>query len=198
VTGDRALDNTLLFQLPLHQPSHSGAFEQLFISHFIRSFGSNRNTPPYWLQKLPDMLVSPVSETVKDSIRAAVILFYGILTRNVPMQTEANRFYAKALHSLRSRLQNKTLSIGDCGTSTSTSTTLETSRMLVCAPIMMCYFEMMANSSPDGWISHIEAAASMLEIRGPEDCRLGIKHHIFLTVRLFTVRYHSLMFHSFS
>jgi Fungal specific transcription factor domain len=196
VMADQALDTPSLCQLPLHQPSHSGALEQLFSSHFIRSFGSARHTPPYWLERLPDMLVSSVSETVKDSIRAAVILFYGILTSNVPMQTEANRFYAKALHGLRSRLQNETRSIGDC--STNTSTTLATDCTWVCAPIMMCYFEMMANSSPDGWISHIEAAASMLESRGPEDCRLGMRHQIFLTVRLFMVRCHSLIIHSFS
>jgi hypothetical protein len=54
---------------------------------------------------------------------------------------------------------------------------------------------MMSSSSPDGWINHVEAAAKMLEIRGPKDCRLGLKHQTFLTVRIFIVRHHSPMVH---
>jgi hypothetical protein len=200
VAADFALDILSHLQLPPRQPSPAKAFEQMFISHFIRSFGNTRNTPPYWLDKLPEFFFSSVSEPVKDSIRAAVMLFYGILTRNISMQTEANRVYTKALHSLRSRLQNETLvreeTLSICDHSASTNAKLTTNNMVICAPIMMCHFEMMSSSSPDGWINHVEAAAKMLEIRGPKDCRLGLKHQTFLTVRLFIVRHHSPMFHS--
>jgi hypothetical protein len=181
-----ALDAFSHFGLPPRPPSRARAFEQLYISHFIGSFGNPRQNPPYWLYKLPELLVPAVSGPVKDSIRATAMLFYGILTRSIPVQTEANRFYIKALHDLRSRLQNE---IEETGVQkTGTSTALATNSMLGCAPIMMCHFEIMASSSPNGWVNHIMAAAKMIEIRGPEGCRLGLDHQLFLTVRLFTVR----------
>jgi hypothetical protein len=104
---------------------------------------------------------------------------YGILTGNVPIQTEACRWYAKALHSLHSFLQTRTFT-SDTNTSLSTED-------IVCAPIMMCHFEMMAGTSPVAWMQHVDAAATMLVSRGPKNCRLGLEHRMFLTVRLFMV-----------
>lgn len=182
MSDDASLDVVLL---PPAQPSRTRAFEELFISHFIRSFGNTRETPPYWLDKLPEFLVSSVSGPVKNSIRAAMMLFYSILTCNISIRTEANRFYAKALHDLRSNLRNGTDSHTD--PTTSTAAALAMNDVVICAPIMMCHFEMMASSSPDGWINHIEAAAKMLEMRGPGGCRVGLNHQMFLTVRLFLV-----------
>ena len=65
------------------------------------------------------------------------------------------------------------------------------------ASVMMCHFEMMASSSPDGWMNHIEAAAGMLERLGPENCRLGLEHEMFLTVRLFMVRLFSVLLYPY-
>jgi hypothetical protein len=171
------------FQLPPHQPSRAEAFSHLFVSHFIESFGNPGEHPPFWHAKLPEFLTSPLPSPVKDSIRAAGMVFYGVLTRNVPIQTEAGRCYGKVLHNLHSLLQHKTLPTGDAATSA-----IPSDYMVVCASIMMCHFEMMASTSSDGWIHHIEAAARMLQIRGPKNCRLGLEHQMFLTVRLFMVR----------
>jgi len=58
---------------------------------------------------------------------------------------------------------------------------------IVCAPIMMFHFEMMAGTSPIAWMQHVQAVASMLATQGPSNCRLGPGHEIFITVRVFTV-----------
>ncbi|KAH8817482.1 hypothetical protein F5884DRAFT_779531 [Xylogone sp. PMI_703] len=175
----------LEFPLPPYPPSPTEALVQHFISHFIRTFGDTRNAPPFWLDQLPELYASSMSGPFKDSVRAATTLFYGVLTRDIPIQTEANRHYAKALHGLRSRLESGNLPTAQ--QATLASTVLTSNSMVICATIMMCHFEMMTSSSPHGWINHIEAAASMIEARGPENCRLGLEHQMFLTVRLFTL-----------
>jgi hypothetical protein len=97
------------------------------------------------------------------------------LTGDLAIQTEACRWYAKALHSLHTLLRSRKHRDADA-------------EDIVCAPIMMCHFEMMAGTSPVAWMQHVEAAASMLVIQGPENCCLELEHEIFLTVRVFMVR----------
>ena len=184
-------------QLQALQLPRAKAFEQLFISHFVESFGNTRDNPPFWLDKLPEFFFSSASGPARESIRAATMLFYGILTCNIPIQTEANRFYARALRSLRAWLQNGNGTPSNGGYSTNVSAALISNSMIVCAPVMMCHFEMMASSSPDGWMNHIEAAAAMLERLGPENCRLGLEHEMFLTVRLFMVRLFSVLLYPY-
>ena len=135
--------------------------------------------PALWFDKLPRLLTSPVPSPVTYSIRAVGMGFYGILTGNIPIQTDACRWYAKAVHSLRSLLQTRNF-IGDVSTAVPTEDT-------ACAPIMMSQFEIMASTTPTAWIQHVEAAAAMLVSRGPENCSLGLEHQMFLTVRLFMV-----------
>ena len=171
--------NPLQFRLPPSPPSRAVPFEQLFLSHYIESFGSPRGQPAFWFDKLPELLASPVQPSVKHSIRAAGMVFYGIFTGNVSIQTEACNRYAMALHSLHSLLQNGVL-MGDINT-------LKSADTVVCAPIMMCQFEIMASTSPDAWMQHVEAAAAMLVSRGPKGCSVGLAHQVFLTVRMFLV-----------
>jgi hypothetical protein len=192
--GQGILSNS---QLQALQLPRAKAFEQLFISHFVESFGNTRDNPPFWLDKLPEFFFSSTSGPARESIRAATMLFYGILTSNIPIQTEANRFYARALRGLRAWLQDGHGTTSNGGYSTNVSAALISNSMIVCAPVMLCHFEMMASSSPDGWMNHIEAAAGMLERLGPENCRLGLEHEMFLTVRLFMVRLFSVLLYPY-
>jgi len=179
--GDRTLDVHSQFQLPPHQPSRAEAFSRLFVSHFIESFGNASEQLPVWIDKIPEFLTSPVPAPVKHSIHAAAMAFYGIMTRNVSIQTEATRFYSNALRTQRYLLQHRTLLTSN----TRTRTILPSVDMTVCASIMMCHFELMASTTPYGWIHHIHAAARILEIRGPENCRLGLENDMFrATVRI--------------
>lgn len=131
--------------------------------------------PAFWLRRLPELLASPVPPPVKHSIRATGMASYGTLTGDLAIQTEACRWYAKALHSLHNLLRSRNQRDAD-------------TEDIICAPIMMCHFEMMAGTSPVAWMQHVEAAASMLVIQGPGNFCLGSEHEIFLTVRVFMVR----------
>ena len=107
------------------------------------------------------------------------MVFYGILTGNISIQTNARGWYARAVRSLRSLLRNKVPE--------GIATTVLPTDDLLCAPIMLAQFEVIASTSPVAWTQHIEAAVAMLANRGPKNCSIGLGHQMFLTVRLFTV-----------
>ncbi|PNP44493.1 hypothetical protein THARTR1_11031 [Trichoderma harzianum] len=165
-----------LSQLPRSQPSPAGAFDQLFVSHFIDGFfGSVRPPLPIpggssriWLHELPDFLSSPSPSPVQSSIRAASMLSYGTAVGDVSIKTEACRWYMRALQSLR-------LLLGSSSPET-----------LVCAAVMLTHFETLAGTSPRAWLKHIQGAASLLEAQGPERCQSGFLHQIFSHPRLQT------------
>ncbi|UKZ74498.1 hypothetical protein TrVFT333_002168 [Trichoderma virens FT-333] len=168
--------NLHLSQLPGVQPSPAGAFDQLFVSHFIDCFfGAVRPALPIpggtsriWLHELPDFLASSSPSPVQSSIRAASMLSYGTAVGDVSIKTEACRWYMRALQSLR-------LLMGSSSPETS-----------VCAAVMLTHFETLAGTSPRAWIKHIKGAASLLEAQGPERCQKGFLHQIFSHLRLQT------------
>ncbi|EHK22888.1 uncharacterized protein TRIVIDRAFT_191521 [Trichoderma virens Gv29-8] len=168
--------NLHLSQLPGIQPSPTGAFDQLFVSHFIDCFfGSVRPALPIpggtsriWLHELPDFLASSSPSPVQSSIRAASMLSYGTAVGDASIKTEACRWYMRALQSLR-------LLMGSSSPETS-----------VCAAVMLTHFETLAGTSPRAWIKHIKGAASLLEAQGPERCQRGFLHQIFSHLRLQT------------
>lgn len=169
----------LQFPLPSCPPSRAELFEELFLSHYIESFGNPSGQPAFWFDRLPELLVSPIPSPVKHSIRAVSMVFYGILTGNISIQTNARGWYARAVRSLRSLLRNKVPE--------GIATTVLPTDDLLCAPIMLAQFEVIASTSPVAWTQHIEAAVAMLANRGPKNCSIGLGHQMFLTVRLFTV-----------
>ena len=156
----------------------------MFLSHYIESFDAIEEgylslQPGLWFDRLPEFLASPIQSPVKYSIRAVGMCFYGVLTGNIPIRTNAYSWYAGSLRSLHSLLQNRA-TMGDGNMAVPTED-------IICASIMMSQFEIMASTTPTAWMQHVEAAAAMLVNRGPENCSLGLAHQMFLTVRLFIV-----------
>ncbi|KAA8643959.1 uncharacterized protein ATNIH1004_008155 [Aspergillus tanneri] len=174
-------DPRVSFTLPSNvQPSRADCFDQLFVSHFIESFGHLKEPDPgvpspVWLDELPIILYSPVPSLVKFSIRAGSMLSYGTQAQDISIQTESHRWYARSLRDLRSLLQRSV--------SPQERATLLTEDVL-CAVVMLIHFETMAGTSPTAWVQHVEGAAVILEARGPENCRLGFMNQLFRHVRL--------------
>ena len=179
-----ARDISSQFRLPSNrQPSAAVVIEQLFVSHFVESFRGQSDPPPsaFWLLKLPALLAAPRTPVAaKQSIRATAMMFYGIITGEASVQYEAYRWYGTAMESLRSLIPRCTFS--------KDSNTKLSAEDVVCAPVMFFHFEMMARTSPEGWVQHVDAAATILERLGPENCQVGLAHQLFLNVRLFLVR----------
>ena len=159
-----------------YQPSKTAPFEQLFLDHFISAF-DNRNlqrTPMgSWYDHLPAIYKTSPYQSCRESTRAAMMVHYGVMTSDVSIQTEAFRWYAKALESQRSFLRKDKLG--------HTKTMPAADEIL--SPIILALFELVSCTTPTGWMDHVTGAATMLEMRRPENCQTGLAHLVFRTIR---------------
>ena len=159
-----------------HQPSRADLFDQLFVSHFIESFGfresSGESPPSTWLDSLALFITSPSQALVKNSIRAGSMFFYGSLVDDVSIRTEANKWYVKALQGLRCLLAQQTGEFtGD----------------VICSAVMLAHYETTAGTSGEAWFQHVQGAARMLQSGGPASCHDGFLHQLFRHLRLLAV-----------
>ncbi|KAK2595208.1 hypothetical protein QQS21_007061 [Conoideocrella luteorostrata] len=152
----------------------ASAFDQLFISHFIESFGRfaglRSPLPPNttWLDELPHFMTSPGNTLAKTSIRSATMLSYGAWACDVSVQAEAYRWYAQALQMLRSVLsQANPLRM----------------KSTLCAAVMMIHFETWGFTAEGAWIKHVRGAEAILEGLGPDACADGFMHQVFTHLR---------------
>lgn len=161
-----------------YQPSRAEMFDQLFVSHFIESFAfkgpPSGKRVPTWLDDLAEMAVSHTHDVVKHSIRASSAFFYGFLVEDMAIQTEASRWYLKALQGLQHHLSQQLPSSfsGD----------------MICTAVMLTHFESLAGTAPGAWFQHVRGASMMIARGGPESCCQGFLHNIFRHLRLLTVR----------
>lgn len=162
--------------LQLQQPDRADIFDQHFVSHFVESFGFRSPTSgaqsPTWLDGLAGFATLPAPSLVRYSIRAGSMFFYGALTKDISIQTDACKWYSRALRSLQRLLSRKAFSY---------------SGEEACAVVMLTHFENLAGTSEEAWFQHVQAAATMLELNGPQGCRAGYSHQLFRHLRLLVV-----------
>jgi hypothetical protein len=172
---------TAIVQLPAsYQPSRADIFQELFVSHFLASFDNShlhRTKMPSLFSKLPSILSTSLNLAVLNSIRSAMMIHYGTLTNDVPIQKQAHRWYAQGIQSQRVLLERKGFPH---------SRSIPTAEDVL-SPIMLAMFELVASTTPMAWSHHLHAAASMLELRGPESCQDGFAHVLFRSMRVTTV-----------
>ncbi|RDW74172.1 hypothetical protein BP5796_07614 [Coleophoma crateriformis] len=174
------LGNALRPTMPsYYQPSRAEAFDQLFFSHLFDECGRGIETigACSWLGKLPARLATSfTSPSIKYSVRATCMAFYGLLNGQVSIQTEARRTYVRALESRRADLCQGTLQVH--------MGRIMASEEAICLTLMLSYYELVCQTSPVAWIHHLRAAAAMIEAKGPKECQSGFMHQLFRTVRL--------------
>ncbi len=149
------------------------AFDQLFVSHFIDSFGLPKtvSTGPTWLESLPSFLGARSNALAMVSIRSASMLSYGTWARDEAIQADSYRWYASALAQLRH------------ATAQGSRQPAPTLEMAVCAAVMLIHFETWAGTSRNAWVYHVKGAASLLQAAGPEACRGGFLQSVFSHLR---------------
>lgn len=170
------------FLLPSsYQPSRTAPFEELFLDHFVSSFDTgrlHRTTTESWYSQLPAIYNTSSHQTSQDSIRAAITVHYGAMTTNTSIQTEAYRWYAKALEGQRTILQKDKLL---------PRISIPTEEEIL-TPVLLTLFELVATTTVTGWINHSLGSAAMLEMRRPENCQEGLAHLLFRAQRMTIVR----------
>lgn len=171
----------LQFVLPTtYQPSKTAQFEQLFLSYFVSEFDHQKlqGLPTgSWYDHLPSIYSSTPYESCKESIRSTTMLHYGVMTKNQSIQTEAYRWYSKALESQRMFLRIDPLPPGQ---------TMPAAEEALTA-VILGMFELVSSTTPTGWINHFMGAASILQMRKPENCQTGLAHLVFRAMRPATV-----------
>src|SRR5271170_6219663 len=74
------------FRLPSwYQPSKSVAFEQFFVSHFVKGYVAGEARRPSdnnWMAQLPELISSNTDVGLRSAINAVSIVFYGKLSNN--------------------------------------------------------------------------------------------------------------------
>ena len=159
------------FQLPpAAQALVASATEKYFLSNFIYSYHTSL------VQWPSEPIQYPTSSALKFAVRAGTMAFYGNLTKNVALQTDASRWYSKAIQLEMARLAAK------ASQPRHVSKPMNPEDLLT--PMILALFEAALCTSPMGWAHHLTAAAKLLEDMGPEQCQTGIMHDIFRSVRL--------------
>jgi hypothetical protein len=159
------------FQLPPAAPSLvAGAAEQCFLGCFMSSYHTS-------LVQWPSQTIqNPTSSALKLAVRAGTMAFYGNLTKNIALQTDASRWYSKAIQLEIARLAAKVSEPREA------SKAMDPEHILT--PMVLALFESALCTSPMGWAQHLTTAAKLLEDLGPEHCQTGVMHDIFRSVRL--------------
>lgn len=165
-------------QPTLAQPSLANVYDQFFVAHFVEKNSGIRSlsTAASWVSLLPGLSTSVGGEartqTLKLSIRAASMAFYAKLNADNPVLVDSFRWYSKCLHGQQRALsnigQNAIPNHEECLT-----------------PIILSLYEVYAGtlSSESGVFLHLSAAARILALRGPQNCRSGFASSVFMALR---------------
>lgn len=170
----------------IHAPDPSGLLEiQLrasFISFFTRSLPNTLRSRS-WLEHFILGAENMSIPGWRESVLAATLALYGTSEQNPGAIAAAHKWYD---HALCYQRQNLRLFIEDpC---------VQVNDMHVSMAVILAYSEVVLPSHTRAFSQHIKAAATLLQIVGPEACMHGNLHQIFLTVRLYMVSFPTSIF----
>lgn len=178
-TKDAIAQIQLHYRLPaLYQPSRavSDALDVAFISHFVQQNNTTRKYTPDipWITSLPD--AATAKPAVRFSIRAAAMAFYAAVHKDTTILVDSYRWYTMSLNSQRQSLARL-----------SANSVPDADEILV--PIILSIYEAYAGTTTTSMWPHMAAAAKIIELRGPTNCR-GITATLFRIMRVSDVSRH--------
>jgi hypothetical protein len=132
---------------------------------------------------LPSLLYSTSVPELRTSILAASIAHYALSVQRQTSLVEAFDWYSVGLQQQRRKLKQI------LGSSRIEPPSAE----LICMPMMLSFFEVLCSTSSLGYFQHLIGATTLLQIRGPEDCKHGFLHLLFKSLRIQMVNISILM-----
>ncbi len=54
---------------------------------------------------------------------------------------------------------------------------------MLCTTLILAFYEAINSTQSEGYIGHVEGAAKMVEMLGPEGCHGGLVNELFFTAR---------------
>ncbi|OJJ51283.1 hypothetical protein ASPZODRAFT_127339 [Penicilliopsis zonata CBS 506.65] len=165
-----------------HPNSGSVLCEEQLVASLAGFFGrcaANKTRDTSWLTLCcrEALTQSPVNnEHMHTSVLAAALALHGIKANNPAALAESRRWYLRGIQHQRSKVQvwssepRPTVTVHD-----------------VALPIILGYYEALLPTSSKAWDQHITAAATLLQLAGPEACQKGWFRQLFLSVRIHMV-----------
>jgi len=163
------------YKMPMrYQPSRAvpDALDLMFVSHFVQHMSSvrmDRMQIP-WITHLPNMQEKSIKPALRLSIRATSMAFYATLHRDTTILVDSFKWYTMSLNSQRH-------SLAKLGSHSIPAP----EEMLV--PIILSLYEVYAGTTTTSMWHHLAAAAKILELRGPSNCK-GLAFPLFKALRV--------------
>ncbi|KAJ5289480.1 uncharacterized protein N7443_009733 [Penicillium atrosanguineum] len=171
---ESAESNDSVVELPFMPLTVNPAFDEqiVFTSHLINrlfSWAMDPNSPESasWIFSLtcPPENQRGLSTS---SLRALATAYFGKTHGHSDLIRKGAGFYSRALTSLRGKLQDPTLVLGD--------------EVLV-AIVCMGIYELVTFDQPHGWLHHYKGLARLTHLRGPHCFQAGVAHTLLPTLR---------------
>ena len=142
-----------------------------------------RSPPNSWVLRIPQYVALAPEGAVKYSMRAVTMAFYGKSASDQSIQNASCQAYGIALNRqildmgvLTDRPQRQLSSVESL------------SAAMIASALLLSMFEtIMPCGNHEAWAQHLQGAAHLMEMHGPEACRSGPLHHLYRTVRVATV-----------
>jgi hypothetical protein len=154
------------------QISHRNPLNEVFYSTFLSYFTAtgeaediqNRQT---WLHRLPTYSTDGTNTALEIAVQATASAFSGVKTRNLSLLQNACSLYGRALHMHSRLLRLKK----------------EITVHMVSTSVLLSIFEAMHTTTASAYSEHLNGAAKMIEVAGPEQCMQGVLCQIYFHIR---------------
>lgn len=157
-----------------HQPMHVNpdALDAAFLAHYVELNSGTRHYSPeiQWLYHLPRIHATATKPAVKLSLRAVSMAYYAKMYHDPSILLDSWRWYSVSLNAQRRSIEG--LKGGEIP---------EEGEVLV--PLILSLYEVYCGTTAKGAMIHLQAAAKMMVMRGPSNCRTGAVWPLFKGVR---------------
>jgi hypothetical protein len=158
----------------LYQPTKVNpmALDTAFLSHYVQFNAGSRTYSPeiQWLNHLPRIHSESTKPAVNISLRALSMAFFAKMHHDQSILVDSWRWYSASLSVQRtslSKLKNDEIP--------------EEGEVLV--PLILSLYELYCGSTASGSMIHLNAAARILNLRGPSNCKTGAIWPLFKGIR---------------
>jgi hypothetical protein len=158
-----------------HQPIRAvpDALDAAFLTHFVEANKGQRALAPEvaWLSQLHTIASKTTKPAVRLSLRAMSMAFYAKLHQDSSVLVDSWRWYQVSLKAQRMSIAH-----------TMKCKTVPTEEEVL-VPMMLALYEVNVGATQIGIQAHFSAAAQILYMRGPSNCKSGNIWPLFKTIR---------------
>ncbi|PVH81236.1 hypothetical protein DL98DRAFT_175582 [Cadophora sp. DSE1049] len=170
----------------LISPSQVPIIIQNFLSQFLDYFASGTSGSPgrFWLHELPS-----ISKSNAGSSNGLVLAIQATSTVFCANSTSNSSYYADSRSIYGEALERHSRSVAALRNPESQNSAIPIAQVL-CTTLLLGFYEAISSTQVggEGYMRHVEGAAKMVEVLGPDSCADGLVNNLFFTARTQMVR----------